>query len=78
MEELSDEELELVSGGAWSDLETFDVAAGNMALGIGGGAAIGAAVGGPAGALVGAFVGLAVSAGASFAIVDLVPPPSQW
>ncbi len=68
-EELSDEELELVSGGTVA-LEPGAV----LGTAVGAGAFVGAA-GGPVGAAVGALVGLGLS---MLAVQAYAPPPSQW
>jgi predicted ribosomally synthesized peptide with nif11-like leader len=74
-EELSDEELELVSGGA-STGAAIGGAIGGATVG---GAAIGATIGGPVGAAAGALVGFAAGvATVAATILPSAPPPSDW
>jgi predicted ribosomally synthesized peptide with nif11-like leader len=76
-EELSDEELDLVAGGA-SQAEALWGVGTFAGLGLAG-AGIGFVVAGPAGALVGAIAGLCAGAPIAIASVTLdVPPPSDW
>jgi len=73
-EELTDAELEQVSGGAVSEGSIWAFLAG-----VGGGAAIGFAVGGPPGAAVGGLLGLIPGVGGALACEFLkVPGPSDW
>ena len=73
-EELSDEELELVSGGAQIDNPT-DYLAACIAVG-GAGAVMGMIAGGPLGAGIGFVVGAAI--GAIGTAISTAPPPSEW
>jgi predicted ribosomally synthesized peptide with nif11-like leader len=69
-EELSDEELDLVSGGAGGAEMGVGLAAGSMVAGVAAGAVLGP-VGAVAGGLVGLGVGIATAVAAA-------PPPSDW
>ena len=69
--ELSDAELDLVSGGA-GGAETAIGLAGASTVG---GIAVGAVAGGPVGAVVGGLVGFGVGIGTAIAAS---PPPSDW
>ena len=73
-EELSDEELELVSGGGEISQEAWLGSAMPMAAAGGG---LGFAVGGPPVQRSGALVGFTAAFVGAFAIPD-PPPPSQW
>jgi predicted ribosomally synthesized peptide with nif11-like leader len=74
-EELSDAELELVSGGS----DDTGVIVGTFAGAAATGAAFGAFAGGPAGAAVGAVVGAAVwGTVLGIKVLQEAPPPSQW
>jgi predicted ribosomally synthesized peptide with nif11-like leader len=78
-EELSDAELELVSGGASYWEETGKVYGGGIVTGAAIGGTIGAFAGGPAGAAAGAAIGATVGIiGGTINAIATAPPPSDW
>jgi predicted ribosomally synthesized peptide with nif11-like leader len=77
-EELSDQELEFVSGGSFdTPAEVYGAAFGVYGMAFAG-AAIGAAVGGPVGMAVGFFGGGLAALGTVMATNFAAPPPSEW